>query len=289
MYVKDGNDALKIVLDHTISGRIQILNFLLFSWDNVLANPNESNRLKDFLRNNFALDWITDDLQFTKSDDNKTISISSTDSSNSASITLAEKNTRARLAIGNKENVYEFIVRAGDVGFDVFTQSEAELKAIDSIIDGKGNNHAISCRSATIQNTTVFGKTWSDELKLASNVIFTDIVNVKLRQKGCVRFSYIPEGSQTPRHYMCQPSEEKLSSNTKPIRIYPRFTSERYGDPGYAQLDKNISSKIFEGADNDAEMGTFNYLYQPQRIKDLKSSLNEYLRFGLEAGVFLET
>jgi hypothetical protein len=88
---------------------------------------------------------------------------------------------------------------------------------------------------------------------------------------------------------MCQPSEEKLSSNTKPITIYPQFTSERYGDPGYAQLDKHISLKILEGADNDAEMGAFNFLSQPQRIKDLKSSLTEYLRFGLEAGVFLET
>jgi hypothetical protein len=293
LYVKDGNDDLKIVLDHTISGRIQILDSLLFSWDNIPANPNDNNRLKDFLRNNFALDWITNDLQFTESGDKKTISISSIDSSNSASITLGEKNTKATLTIGNKENVYEFIVRVGAdaAGFDVFTQSEAELKVIDSIIDGKGNNHAIACRSATIQNTTVFGKTRSDELNLASNVIFTDIVNVKLRQKGCVRFSYVPEGSQTPRRYMCQPSEEKLSSssNTNPIRIYPQFTSKRFGDPGYAQLGKNISSKIFEGADNGAEIGAFNYLYQPQRLKDLKSSLDEYLRFGLEAGVFLET
>jgi len=177
----------------------------------------------------------------------------------------------------------------GDDGFDVFTQSEAELKAIDSIIDGKGKNNAIECRSATIQNTTVFGKTRCDELKLASNVIFTDIVNVKLRQKGCVRFSYIPEGSQTPRRYMCQPSEANLSSDIKPIKVYTQFTSQRYGHPGYSQLDKNVSRKIFEGADNGAEMGAFNYLYQPQRIKDLKSSLDEYLRFGLEAGVFLKT
>ena len=88
---------------------------------------------------------------------------------------------------------------------------------------------------------------------------------------------------------MCQPSEEKLSSNNKPITIYPRFTSERYGDPGYAQLDKYVSLKIFEGADNNAEMGAFNFLSQSHRINDLKSSLNEYLRFGLEVGVFLET
>ncbi len=77
--------------------------------------------------------------------------------------------------------------------------------------------------------------------------------------------------------------ESSLSSS----RIYPRFTSERYGDPGYAQLHKDIASEILEGGDNGAEMGAFNQLYQPQRISNLGSSLDEYLRFGVEAGILL--
>jgi hypothetical protein len=62
-----------------------------------------------------------------------------------------------------------------------------------------------------------------------------------------------------------------------------------YGDPGYAQLHSRIDASIFEGADNGAEMGAFNHLLQPQRLKDLKHALDEYLRFGLEAGVFMVT
>jgi hypothetical protein len=54
-------------------------------------------------------------------------------------------------------------------------------------------------------------------------------------------------------------------------------------------LHRNVDIEIFEGADNAAEMGAFNHLLQPQRMRDLKSALNEYLRFGLEPGVFLVT
>ena len=39
--------------------------------------------------------------------------------------------------------------------------------------------------------------------------------------------------------------------------------------------------------DNGAEMGAFNHLYQPQRIKNLEASLEEYLRFGLDSAVLL--
>jgi hypothetical protein len=60
-----------------------------------------------------------------------------------------------------------------------------------------------------------------------------------------------------------------------------------YGDPAYGQLHKSVDVKIFEGADNESEMGVFNNLYQPQRIKNFKSALDEYLRFGMEAGPIL--
>lgn len=165
-------------------------------------------------------------------------------------------------------------------------ESDAELNITDSIIDGKGEE-AISCNSATIQNTTIFGKTRVDKLNLASNTIFTDIVKAKITQQGCVRFSYIPPKSKTPRRYMCLPKE--TSDDPESAKTHPRFTSLNYGDPGYAQLHKNVDKEIFEGADNGAEMGAFNHLYQPQRLADLKSNLDGYLRFGLEAGVFLVT
>jgi hypothetical protein len=36
-------------------------------------------------------------------------------------------------------------------------------------------------------------------------------------------------------------------------------------------------------------MGVFNQLKQPQREANLRTALEEYLRFGLEAGIFYVT
>jgi hypothetical protein len=65
------------------------------------------------------------------------------------------------------------------------------------------------------------------------------------------------------------------------------FSSLRYGDADYCQLSQLCAVEIRKGADDQAEMGAFHDLYQPQREANLSASLTEYLRFGLEAGIFL--
>jgi hypothetical protein len=181
------------------------------------------------------------------------------------------------------------------------TGSEAKLIINDSIVDSKeaGAEHqdiipedaAIECFITKIENSTIFGKVNVDLLELASNSIFTDIVKTKRRQQGCVRFSFIPEGSEVPRRYHCQPdirsSDLVDNEGSNFTKVHPWFRAENYEDPSYAQLHKYIATEIFEGADNGAEMGAFNSLYEPQRIKNLELSLDEYLRFGLEAGIIL--
>lgn len=69
----------------------------------------------------------------------------------------------------------------------------------------------------------------------------------------------------------------------------PSFTSEKYGKPNYGQLSQFSLPEISTGAEDNSEMGAFNYLQQPQRETNLRASLNEYLRFGLEAGIFYQT
>jgi hypothetical protein len=180
------------------------------------------------------------------------------------------------------------------IGIIDMSSSDAKLKVTDSIVDGKGDStNAIICQEAlSIENTTIFGKVKMDLMNLANNTIFADTVSVKRRQQGCMRFCYIPEGSEVPSTYRCQPSKLATNSNNStPVlqKIYPHFTSKRYGDPGYAQLYRDVPTEIFEGADNESEMGVFNHLYQAKRIKDLKYSLEEYMRLGLEAGIFMVT
>ena len=142
-----------------------------------------------------------------------------------------------------------------------------------------------------IVNSTIIGKVSTLTMELASNTIFfADLdendpwpspVYAERLQAGCVRFSYVPPGSRLPRLYRCQPAELADAARVRPV-----FTSLRYGDAGYCQLSQLCAVEIREGADDQAEMGAFHDLYQPQREANLNSSLGEYLRFGLEAGVF---
>ena len=66
----------------------------------------------------------------------------------------------------------------------------------------------------------------------------------------------------------------------------PHFTSLRYGDPGYGQLRPGTHDAIRTGADDESEMGATHELYQPLRETNLRLRLDEYLRYGLEAGLF---
>ena len=72
-------------------------------------------------------------------------------------------------------------------------------------------------------------------------------------------------------------------------RLVPAFTSLRYADPGYGQLRISAPEQIRTGADDEAEMGAFHDLFQPQRESNIRARLREYLRFGLEAGIFYAT
>ena len=141
----------------------------------------------------------------------------------------------------------------------------------------------------TLESCTVIGKVHTQQLTLASACLFVAALALggetwlaplwaERRQQGCVRFSYVPSGARTPRRYHCQPEEGDLQTR-------PHFTSLRYGDPGYCQLRQVTSDKIRCGAHDESEMGVLHGLYQPQRETNLRVRLEEYLRFGLEAGL----
>lgn len=69
----------------------------------------------------------------------------------------------------------------------------------------------------------------------------------------------------------------------------PAFTSTRHGQSAYAQLSLTCPEEIRAGAEYGSEMGVFSSLKQPQREANLRAALDEYLRFGLEAGIFYVT
>ncbi len=143
-----------------------------------------------------------------------------------------------------------------------------------------------------IENSTIIGVVHTASIDLASNTIFLahpteqegPPLYAERRQSGCIRYSYLPAGARTPRRYHCQPANERDAE-----RIEPQFTSLRYGHPGYCQLSLTTTQDIRQGADDQAEMGAFHTLYQPQRETNLRMRLDEYLRLGIEAGIFYMT
>ena len=160
---------------------------------------------------------------------------------------------------------------------------------------------------ATLERTTVFGAVHVRELT-ASETIFSNTITVDRRQVGYVRFSYVPEYSLTPSRFRCQPdlavqkeleALPKVDSSMRPTeqaqrtnssiraRIRPLFASTRYGEPDYALLRPECAEEIRTGAEDGGEIGAYNFLQREQRIKNLRASLDEYLRFGLEAGILL--
>jgi hypothetical protein len=156
-----------------------------------------------------------------------------------------------------------------------------------------------------VERSTLRGIIYVKELT-ASEVIFNDLVQVERLQTGCVRFSYVPPGSLTPRRFRCQPdlaldkearrlgkvsAAELTATERTPVlaRVRPTYTSVHYGDPGYAQLGACGAAEIRTGAEDGSEMGVFSSLKQPQRETNLRIRLEEYLPFGLEPGLVYVT
>ena len=177
------------------------------------------------------------------------------------------------------------------------------LHISDSILDATSGELAalvsgtlpIAYTKLTIIRSTVIGEIHTHAIELAENCIFNSKVRVARRQRGCVRFSYVPPGSRVPRKYECQPDSvitditDKDEEMREALRVRPQFNSTRYGTPTYCQLAEACADEIKRGADDESEMGVFHDLYQPQRDANLRTRLDEYTPAGMEAGIIYAT
>ncbi|MCC7174006.1 MAG: hypothetical protein IT159_02325 [Bryobacterales bacterium] len=144
--------------------------------------------------------------------------------------------------------------------------------------------------AAALSRVTVLGDASFREITLASDCIFAGRVKTDKRQSGCVRFSYVPPGSATPRRYRCQPDGtvkdlDEAAAALVLAQVVPEFVSVRFGEPGYCQLSLTAPAEIASGAENGSEMGAWHLLSNPLREANLRIRLEEYLPFGLEAGL----
>jgi hypothetical protein len=170
--------------------------------------------------------------------------------------------------------------------------------AYDSIIDATdrtliayaGLDGVSGGGSLSLQGCTVIGKAHASLLDLVSDSIFwggllsgdswaTPLIADR-KQQGCVRFSFLPEGAETPRRFECV---EQTLGGPQPI-----FFALRYGRPGYAKLLASTTDLVRRGADDGGEMGAFHFVLAPLRETDLRVRMQEYLPVGLEFGIIYQ-
>lgn len=211
-------------------------------------------------------------------------------------------NTTARLRV-ERSIVGSILVDVSEVTIDPL-----EISITDSVLDatkpdlealyGPDGTHAHATLRAV--RSTVFGLVRAHAVSLAENSIFSGRVRVARTQSGCVRFSYVPPGSRTPRRHNCQP-DLALSSmrgndaatvaerERTEMRVRPVFNSVRYGTPAYCQLSETCPREISRGADDESEMGVYHDLFQPQRESNLRARLDEFTPAGVDAGIIFAT
>jgi len=169
----------------------------------------------------------------------------------------------------------------------------------------------------TIISSTVLGRILARSFPLVSDSILharstdgTAPIRAMRRQQGCMRFSFVPDGSVTPRRFRCQPqlaidqavaaaeataggpitNAERALIRSRIVRwMRPGFVSQSASHPAYVQLRLATPPEIRTGASDEGEIGAYHLLAAPQREANLRIRLEEYLRFGLEAGIFYET
>jgi hypothetical protein len=177
---------------------------------------------------------------------------------------------------------------------EVRASVDSQFRISDSILDVAGRETSAYAGpggaggTLVVVRCTIRGAVHTREMSLGENSLFLDPVIAERRQQGCMRFSFVAPGSRTPRRYRCQPGIPEGAADLAGLtaRLTPRFTSMTYGDPGYFQLIRGNPDEIRKGTEDGSEMGVFSRLRLPQREDYLRLRLDEYLRLGLEAGIY---
>lgn len=201
--------------------------------------------------------------------------------------------TRARLVV--EHSIIGSIVvsgdeRRGDPGAVAISDTILDATSPDRLAFSSDDGR-LAYSHLTVTRCTVVGEVRAHAVDLVENSIFTSPLRVARRQIGCVRYTYLPPGSRTPRRYHCQPDTgiANAGDHARAERLRPTFTSLRYGHPGYGQLADPVPAEIWRGADDEAELGAFHDLYQPQRAANLRVRLDEYTPAGTESGIYFTT
>jgi hypothetical protein len=167
------------------------------------------------------------------------------------------------------------------------------LRATACVVHGRDAALDLPEAHVETQGTTLVGSTACRVLE-ASDCIFSGRVDTEHTQQGCIRYSFVPSGSHTPRRYRCQPDlalgdlEDPVLRQRVIARVRPVFTALDPALPAYAQLAQACPIEIRRGGEDRLEMGVFFHQQLPWREDNLRTMLRQFLRHGLDAGLRYE-
>jgi hypothetical protein len=150
---------------------------------------------------------------------------------------------------------------------------------------------------AALCNVTVLGTTSARALS-ATNGLFMDLVTVTRRQTGCLRYSFVPDGSKVARMFRCQPDlalaaarEAKGVPLTLPeaesvrLSVQPVLMDTSPDEPTLAMLHPLCPEAIREGGEGGAEIGAFARAAWGLVRTNLETLLADFLPLALEGVV----
>jgi hypothetical protein len=201
----------------------------------------------------------------------------------------------ARKSILGAIRAGEFVkVKAFDTIIDATDPTNVAITDLDGVAGvgslTLGGVDTLDSADAPPHGCTVVGKVHAVLLNLVSDsILWASLVKADSwttgliadrKQEGCVRFSFLPTSSKTPRRYECV---ERSIAGPQPI-----FFALRYGRPGYGKLLASTPNVVRRGADDGGEMGAFHFVLAPLRETDLRIRMQEYLPVGLEFGIIYQ-
>jgi len=178
---------------------------------------------------------------------------------------------RLRVIPGNRAEAVRFLDSPAARALGLYAPAPAIAGSADGIL---------AAPALTTNRATLLGAVHVETADV-SDTIVTGALLADRRQTGCIRYSYVGPGSQTPRQFRCIAGA--------PGAPQPEFVSLYYGHPGLAQLSPGAPGAIAEGAEDGSEMGAFSSVRQPQRLAAVRSVLAEFLRVAAVSGIVLES
>ncbi len=150
----------------------------------------------------------------------------------------------------------------------------------DSIIASAGIQAAIDLDAGEVimERVSVLGNTIVHRL-YATETLLQGVAQVRDNQAGCFRFGAYEPPSRLPKPYQ----SHVLDPGT------PVFTSRRFGDPGYCQINIAAPDFLQTGAEHGSQIGAYSSLNEPIRIEGLRQKASEYMPFGLVPFFIAET